>query len=212
MGLPGGTPIKVLVSIVTLVSLFFLWRAWRKPWTRGVLRPVVFAIPLALFIALVVFLFIGLQRDPHEVPSPLINRPAPAFQLPQLQEQTKTFTAQEMRGKVWLLNVWATWCVACRDEHPMLIEYAKSGAVPIYGLNYKDDRAAALQLLREEGNPYVLNAFDADGRVAIDYGVYGAPESYLIDRNGIIRFKKIGPITPDVWEGEILPLARRLNQ
>jgi len=177
-----------------------------------VLRPVVFAIPLALFIALVVFLFIGLQRDPHEVPSPLINRPAPAFQLPQLQEQTKTFTAQEMRGKVWLLNVWATWCVACRDEHPMLIEYAKSGAVPIYGLNYKDDRAAALQLLREEGNPYVLNAFDADGRVAIDYGVYGAPESYLIDRNGIIRFKKIGPITPDVWEGEILPLAKRLNQ
>jgi len=212
VGLPGGTPIKVLVSIVTLVSLFFLWRAWRKSWTRGVLRPVVFAIPLALFIALVVFLFIGLQRDPHEVPSPLINRPAPAFQLPQLQEQTKTFTAQEMRGKVWLLNVWATWCVACRDEHPMLIEYAKSGAVPIYGLNYKDDRAAALQLLREEGNPYVLNAFDADGRVAIDYGVYGAPESYLIDRNGIIRFKKIGPITPDVWEGEILPLARRLNQ
>ena len=169
-------------------------------------------IPLALFIALVVFLFIGLKRDPHEVPSPLINRPAPAFQLPQLQEQTKTFTAQEMRGKVWLLNVWATWCVACRDEHPMLIEYAKSGAVPIYGLNYKDDRTAALQLLKEEGNPYVLNAFDADGRVAIDYGVYGAPESYLIDRNGIIRFKKIGPITTDVWEGEILPLARRLNQ
>src|SRR5258708_22056187 len=118
-------------------------------------------IPLALFIALVVFLFIGLQRDPHEVPSPLINRPAPAFQLPQLQEQTKTFTAQEMRGKVWLLNVWATWCVACRDEHPMLIEYAKSAAVPIYGLNYNDDRAAALQLLKEQGNPSVLNAFDA---------------------------------------------------
>src|SRR6266852_5947870 len=172
LGLPGGTPIKVLVSIGALVSLFFLWRAWRKPWQQGVLRPVVFAIPLALFIALVGFLLVGLQRDPHEVPSPLINRPAPAFQLPQLQEQTKTFTAQEMRGKVWLLNVWATWCVACRDEHPMLIEYAKSGAVPIYGLNYKDDRAAALQLLKEAGNPYVLNAFYADGRVAIDYGVY----------------------------------------
>lgn len=212
MGLPGGIQIKVLVSIVTLVSLFFLWRAWRKPWTRSVLRPLVLAIPLALFIALVAFLLIGLQRDPHEVPSPLINRPAPAFQLPQLQEQAKTFTAQEMRGKVWLLNVWATWCVACRDEHPLLIEYAKSGAVPIYGLNYKDDRAAALQLLKEEGNPYVLNAFDADGRVAIDYGVYGAPESYLIDRDGIIRFKWIGPITPDVWQGKILPLASRLNK
>ena len=169
-------------------------------------------IPLALFIALVAFLLIGLNRDPHEVPSPLINRPAPAFQLPQLRDQAKTFSAQEMRGKVWLMNVWATWCVACRDEHPLLLQYAKSGVVPIYGLNYKDDRAAALQLLANDGDPYVLNAFDSDGRVAIDYGVYGAPESYLIDRDGIIRFKHIGPITPDVWEKKIVPLARRLNQ
>ena len=169
-------------------------------------------IPLALFIALVVFLAIGLNRDPHEVPSPLINRPAPAFQLPQLRDQAKTFSAQEMRGKVWLMNVWATWCVACRDEHPFLLQYAKSGVVPIYGLNYKDDRAAALQLLADDGDPYVLNAFDGDGRVAIDYGVYGAPESYLIDRDGIIRFKHIGPITPDVWEKKIVPLAQRLNR
>ncbi|MEK6335662.1 MAG: DsbE family thiol:disulfide interchange protein [Acidobacteriota bacterium] len=169
-------------------------------------------IPLALFIALVAFLAIGLNRDPHEVPSPLINRPAPAFQLPQLRDQAKTFSAQEMRGKVWLMNVWATWCVACRDEHPFLLQYAKSGVVPIYGLNYKDDRAAALQLLANDGDPYVLNAFDSDGRVAIDYGVYGAPESYLIDRDGIIRFKHIGPITPDVWEKKIVPLVRRLNQ
>ena len=169
-------------------------------------------IPLALFIALVVFLAIGLNRDPHEVPSPLINRPAPGFQLPQLRDQAKTFSAQEMRGKVWLMNVWATWCVACRDEHPFLLQYAKSGVVPIYGLNYKDDRAAALQLLANDGDPYVLNAFDSDGRVAIDYGVYGAPESYLIDRDGIIRFKYIGPITPDVWEKKIVPLVSRLNQ
>ncbi len=169
-------------------------------------------IPLALFIALVAFLAIGLNRDPHEVPSPLINRPAPAFQLPQLRDQAQTFSAQEMRGKVWLMNVWATWCVACRDEHPFLLQYAKSGVVPIYGLNYKDDRAAALQLLANDGDPYVLNAFDSDGRVAIDYGVYGAPESYLIDRDGIIRFKYIGPITPDVWEKKIVPLVRRLNQ
>ena len=169
-------------------------------------------IPLVLFLVLVAFLLIGLRRDPHEVPSPLINKPAPAFQLPQLQEPTRTFSAQEMRGKVWLLNAWGTWCIACREEHPMLIEYAKSGAVPIYGLNYKDDRAAALQLLDDLGNPYVLNAFDIDGRVAIDYGVYGAPESYLIDRNGVIRFKQIGPITPDVWRDKILPLAKELNQ
>ena len=169
-------------------------------------------IPLVLFIALVAFLLIGLRRDPHEVPSPLINKPAPAFQLPQLQEPTKTFTAQEMRGKVWLLNVWATWCVACREEHPLLVAYSKTGKVPIYGLDYKDDRAAALRLLSEEGNPYVLSVSDTDGRVAIDYGVYGAPESYLIDRNGVIRFKQIGPITEDVWQKQILPLAKQLNQ
>jgi len=169
-------------------------------------------LPLALFIALVVLLLVSLRHDPHEVPSPLVNKPAPAFQLPQLQDPTKTFSAQEMRGKVWLLNVWATWCVACREEHPLLVAYAKTGAVPIYGLDYKDDRTAALQLLSEEGNPYVLNVSDTDGRVAIDYGVYGAPETYLIDRNGVIQFKQIGPINEDVWQDKILPLARRLNQ
>lgn len=169
-------------------------------------------IPLALFIGLVAFLMIGLQRDPHEVPSPLINKPAPEFRLPQLQESTKTFSPQEMRGKVWLLNFWGTWCPACRDEHPRLIEYAKSGAVPIYGVDYKDDPDAALQLLSDFGNPYTLTAFDVDGRVSIDFGVYGAPESYLIDRNGVIRFKQIGPITDEVWEKKILPLAKQLNQ
>jgi cytochrome c biogenesis protein CcmG/thiol:disulfide interchange protein DsbE len=169
-------------------------------------------LPLGLFIVLVAFLLIGLRRDPHEVPSPLINKPAPAFRLPQLQVPARTFSAQEMRGKVWVLNVWATWCVACREEHPLLVEYSRTGAVPIYGLDYKDDRTAALQLLEEEGNPYVLTVSDTDGRVAIDYGVYGAPESYLIDRDGVIRFKQIGPITEDVWQTKILPLARQLNQ
>ena len=169
-------------------------------------------IPLVLFIALVVFLLVGLRRDPHEVPSPLINKAAPAFQLPQLHDPTKTFSAQEMRGKVWLLNVWASWCVACRDEHPLLLQYAKTRSVPIYGMDYKDERAAALQLLTEDGDPYVLTVSDTDGRVAIDYGVYGAPETYLIDKNGVIRFKKVGPITPDVWEKNILPLANQLNQ
>ena len=169
-------------------------------------------IPLVLFIALVAFLLIGLHRDPHEVPSPLINKPAPDFQLPQLQQSIATFSAKEMRGKVWLLNFWGTWCVACREEHPLLVQYAKTGSVPIYGVDYKDDRAAALQWLDEFGNPYVLTAFDVDGRVSIDYGVYGAPETYLIDRNGIIRFKQIGPITEDVWQKKILPLARQLNQ
>jgi len=171
-----------------------------------------FAIPLALFVVLIAFLAVGLRKDPHEVPSPLINKAAPAFQLPQLRDPARSFSAQEMRGKVWLLNVWASWCVTCRDEHPLLLQYARSGAIPIYGLNYKDQRADALSWLAELGDPYVLSASDTDGRVGIDYGVYGAPETYLIDRDGVIRFKQIGPVTPDVWEKTILPLAQQLNK
>jgi cytochrome c biogenesis protein CcmG/thiol:disulfide interchange protein DsbE len=171
-----------------------------------------YLLPLGIFIVLVVFLAIGLGRDPHEVPSPLINKAAPTFRLPQLKDPGKTFSAEEMRGKVWILNVWASWCISCRDEHPLLIEYAKSGAVPIYGLNYKDQRDNALQWLSELGDPYVLSAADEDGRVAIDYGVYGAPETYLIDKNGTIRFKQVGAVTPDVWEKTILPLAQELNR
>jgi len=169
-------------------------------------------VPLALFIALVVFLFVGLGRDPHEVPSPLINKTAPAFQLPQLKEPAKTFSAQEMRGKVWLLNFWGTWCIACREEHPLLVEYARTGLIPIYGVDYKDDRSAGLQWLAEFGDPYAAIAFDVDGRTSIDYGVYGAPETFLIDKHGVIRFKQIGPITRDVWEKKIVPLARELNK
>lgn len=171
-----------------------------------------FLIPLALFIGLVVFLAIGLGRDPHEVPSPLINKPAPAFQLPQLHEPAKTFSAQEMRGKVWLLNVWASWCISCREEHPVLLDFARSGPVPLYGLNYKDQRNDAIAWLNELGDPYRLSAVDLDGRVGIDYGVYGAPETYLIDREGVIRFKHIGPLTPDVIQNKILPLARDLSK
>jgi len=171
-----------------------------------------FLLPLALFIGLVIFLAIGLRRDPHEVPSPLINKPAPAFQLPQLHEQAKTFSPQEMLGKVWLLNVWASWCISCREEHPVLLALARSGEVPLYGLNYKDQRNDAIAWLDELGNPYLLSAADLDGRVGIDYGVYGAPETYLIDRDGVIRFKHIGPLTPEVIQGKLLPLARDLNK
>ncbi|MFZ0060694.1 MAG: DsbE family thiol:disulfide interchange protein [Pyrinomonadaceae bacterium] len=171
-----------------------------------------FLLPLALFVGLVIFLAIGLRRDPHEVPSPLINKPAPAFQLPQLHEQAKTFSPQEMRGKVWLLNVWASWCISCREEHPVLLALARSGEVPLYGLNYKDQRNDAIAWLDELGNPYLLSAADLDGRVGIDWGVYGAPETYLIDRDGVIRFKHIGPLTPAVIQGQLLPLVRNLNK
>ena len=171
-----------------------------------------YLIPLVLFLVVVGFLAIGLSRDPHEVPSPLINKAAPTFRLQQLKEPSKTFSAEDMRGKVWVLNVWASWCVSCREEHPLLIEYAKSGAVPIYGLNWKDKRDDALAWLGDLGDPYVASASDFDGRVAIDYGVYGAPETYLIDKSGIIRYKHIGPVTEDAWENKFLPLVRQLNR
>jgi cytochrome c biogenesis protein CcmG/thiol:disulfide interchange protein DsbE len=170
-----------------------------------------FVIPLVLFIVLVGFLAIGLRHDPHEVPSPLIDKPAPAFHLAQLRDPSRSFSAEEMRGKVWLLNVWASWCVTCRDEHPLLLEYARSKTVPIYGLNYKDKREDALSWLGDLGDPYVLSVSDLDGRVGIDYGVYGAPETYLIDRNGVIRFKQVGPVTPDIWQKTIMPLVAELN-
>ena len=168
-------------------------------------------LPLVLFLGLAAFLLVGLRHDPHEIPSPLINKAAPDFRLSQLREPIKTFSPQEMRGKVWVLNFWGTWCVACRDEHPLLLQYAKSGALPIYGVDYKDDRAAALQMLEEEGNPYTMTLSDPDGRTSIDYGVYGAPESYLIDQNGVIRYKQIGPITEEVWQKEFLRRAAELK-
>lgn len=171
-----------------------------------------YAIPLVLFLALVAFLAIGLGRDPREVPSPLINKPAPTFRLVQLKDPSRSFSSEDMRGKVWLLNVWASWCVACRDEHPMLLELARQNALPIYGLNYKDKPTDAISWLNELGDPYVLSVSDLDGRVGIDYGVYGAPETFLIDRDGVIRFKQIGPVTPEVWTKEIAPLLAELNK
>ena len=171
-----------------------------------------YLIPLVLFLALVAFLAIGLGRDPREVPSPLINKPAPAFRLVELKDPSRIFSSEEMRGKVWLLNVWASWCVACRDEHPMLLELARQNAIPIYGLNYKDKPTDAISWLNELGDPYVLSVSDLDGRVGIDYGVYGAPETFLIDRNGIIRFKHIGPVTPEVWNNKIAPLVAELSK
>ena len=169
-----------------------------------------YLIPLGLFLVLVAFLAIGLTRDPQELPSALINKAAPEFRLPQLKDSSKTFAAGDMRGKVWMLNVWASWCIACREEHPYLAQYVSS--VPIIGLNYKDKREDALAWLEEFGDPYTLSAVDLDGRVGMDYGVYGAPETYIIDKAGTIRRKHVGPVTPDVWKKEILPLVQELNR
>jgi len=171
-----------------------------------------FLIPLMLFVVLVGFLAVGLNRDPHEVPSPLINKQAPAFEIPQLAEANKLFSPASMKGQVWIMNVWASWCVACREEHPVLIELAKSQIAPVIGLDYKDKREDALVMLAKQGNPYLLSAFDANGRVGIDYGVYGVPETYVIDKTGIIRFKHIGPLTMELLNQKIFPLLSELKK
>ena len=168
-------------------------------------------LPVIVFAVLVAFLAIGLKLDPREVPSPLVNKAAPAFSLPLLAQPATTLTPQDLRGKVWLLNVWASWCVSCRVEHPLLVELAKTGTVALYGLNYKDKRDDAMQWLRERGDPYLQSISDADGRVGIDYGVYGVPETFVIDREGVIRYQQIGPLTPESLRDTILPLVRKLG-
>jgi cytochrome c biogenesis protein CcmG/thiol:disulfide interchange protein DsbE len=170
-----------------------------------------FLLPLGVFIVLVVFLWIGLTLNPREVPSPLINKIAPTFRLPQLQDSAKTIGPEDLRGKVWLLNVWASWCVTCRQEHPLLVEMGRQNLVPIYGLNYKDNRDDGLALLRNSGDPYVLSAYDREGNVGIDWGVYGVPETFVIDKSGLIRHKFIGALTPELIQNKLIPLIKELN-
>ena len=165
---------------------------------------------LGTFIALLALLAAGLTLNPREVPSPLVGKAAPPFELPLLREPDKRFASKERLGSVWLLNVWASWCVSCRDEHPVLLELAKSGAVPVYGLNYKDKREDGLRWLAAYGDPYLLSVVDPEGRIGIDYGVYGVPETYVIDKRGFIRYKQIGPVTRATLAQKILPLVGQL--
>ena len=171
-----------------------------------------YLLPLGIFVALVLLLGVGLSLNPREVPSPLIGKPAPQFRLPQLHQPERTFAPVELKGKVWILNVWASWCVACREEHPVLTDLARSGLAPVFGLNYKDRREEALAWLKRYGDPYQASLFDADGRVGIDYGVYGVPETYIIDKLGVIRYKRIGPVTPAILKEKIVPLIQELNR
>ncbi len=170
-----------------------------------------YLIPLAIFVVLAIFLGRGLSLDPREVPSPLIDKPAPIFSLSRLDQPGQMIGSEQLRGQVWILNVWASWCVACRDEHPVLVEFSKSGVVPIYGLNYKDKREPALNWLQQLGNPYTASIFDESGRVGIDFGVYGVPETFVIDKTGVIRYKKTGPVTPETIQSTILPLVKKLQ-
>ena len=191
-----------------------------------------FLVPLLLFFGLAGFLAFGLTLNPREVPSPLIDKPAPDFSLARLDQPEQTFALKEMKGEVWLLNVWASWCVACREEHPVLVRMAQQKLVPIVGLNYKEvrgdgainARGMALETetgmaierartwLKDHGNPYVLSVLDIDGRVGIDFGVYGVPETFLIDRQGRIRYKHIGPITPDALQNVLMPKVEELRR
>jgi len=171
-----------------------------------------FLVPLALFLALAGFLAVGLNRNPRELPSPLVGRSAPAFELPRLASATAGFSPADMKGRVWLLNVWASWCGSCRQEHPVLMGLAQNAVVPLVGLDYKDGAADARQWLAQHGDPYLLSAVDRDGRVGIDYGVYGVPETYVIDKAGTIRYKQVGPVTAEALDTTILPLIRELQR
>jgi cytochrome c biogenesis protein CcmG/thiol:disulfide interchange protein DsbE len=170
-----------------------------------------FVIPLVVFVALGVLLWMGLSLDPRKIPSPLVGKPLPAFSLATLHEPSKTITPDSLRGRVYLLNVWASWCVACRQEHPVLNELARHKAVPIIGLNYKDQRNDAIGWLKNLGDPYELSLVDLDGRIGIELGVYGVPETFVIDKEGVIRYKHIGPISEEAWRSKLEPLIKELS-
>jgi cytochrome c biogenesis protein CcmG/thiol:disulfide interchange protein DsbE len=170
-----------------------------------------YLLPLGVFMAMAVFLAMGLSRDPRAVPSAMIDKPAPAISLPLLQAPAQQLDVQSLRGQVWLLNVWASWCGPCREELPVLREAAQRHGIPLYGLNYKDKPEDALAWLARNGNPYIASASDTDGRVGIEYGVYGVPETFVIDGAGRIRYKQLGLITPDIWRNRIQPLIEGLR-
>jgi cytochrome c biogenesis protein CcmG/thiol:disulfide interchange protein DsbE len=174
-------------------------------------KTLAFTVPLALFAALALLLGAGLNRDPRAVPSPLLGRPAPPFVLPRLDDPQRVLRADELRGRAYVLNVWASWCVACRDEHPLLVDFARRNAVPVVGLNYKDRRDDAIAWLARFGDPYRASMLDADGRVGIDFGVVGVPETFVVDGAGVVRLKHTGALTPEVLRGRIEPLLRELD-
>jgi cytochrome c biogenesis protein CcmG/thiol:disulfide interchange protein DsbE len=168
-----------------------------------------YVVPVGLFAVLVGFLYFGLWRDKETLPSPLIGKPAPVFELTRLDDPSRMFSNRELAGKPYVLNVWGTWCVGCRQEHAALMQIAKRGEVPMIGLDWNDDREQALLWLQQFGDPYVLSAFDGEGRVAIDWGVYGAPETFLVGADGTVMKKHIGPITMEIWEQEFVPLLQK---
>jgi cytochrome c biogenesis protein CcmG/thiol:disulfide interchange protein DsbE len=174
-------------------------------------RSLRFLVPLALFFVLAGFLAVGLKLNPREVPSPLIGKPAPAFALPRLDKPEVIVRRDELLGRTWVLNVWASWCGPCRQEHPLVVDLAKRHPIPVYGLNYKDRGDDAKAWLREMGDPFAATLVDADGKVGIDWGVYGVPETFVIDKAGVVRLKHIGPLTPQAVRDKVEPLLKELG-
>jgi len=167
-----------------------------------------FLIPGLVFAVLIGFFVIGLNRDPSYVPSPLIGKAAPAFSLAKVEDPTQQVSDRDFTGRKHLVNVWATWCAGCRQEHEFLLQVAKQNVVPIVGIDWKDELPLAQRWLSELGNPYVATGFDVEGRVAIDYGVYGAPETFLVDEHGVVIYKHVGILTNEVWQNKLLPLIK----
>jgi cytochrome c biogenesis protein CcmG/thiol:disulfide interchange protein DsbE len=170
-----------------------------------------FFVPLVAFVLLAVLLGVGLKLKPREVPSPFIGKPAPAFSTVQLHAPQQQFKPSDMQGQVWLFNVFASWCAPCREEHPLWVQLAREKIVPIVGLSYKDAPQASQEWLRKLGDPYTHIAVDRDGKIGIDYGVYGVPETFVVDKGGIIRYKHIGPMSEEAWTKDLLPLIRKLQ-
>ena len=174
-------------------------------------RRILFFLPLAAFVGLAGYFWVGLQSDPRIIPSALIDQPVPAFELPPLTPEKQGFGSSDLSGQVRLVNVFASWCVPCRVEHPVLMRLAEQGTVPVFGINWKDRREDAIAWLAELGDPYARIGYDPDNKVGIELGVYGVPETYVIDAAGRIRFKQVGPILPETFKETILPLIRDLQ-
>ncbi len=164
-----------------------------------------YLVPIIVFVAMIAMFMIGLSKDPTILPSPYLGKAAPAFDLPRLDEPTRRVSNADFAGQTVLMNVWATWCVGCRQEHGFLLELARSGNIPIYGLNWRDRREDAQKWLQQLGNPYVTSGYDGDGTAGIDWGVYGAPESFLVSADGTVLYKYLGPLNQQVWEREFVP-------
>lgn len=170
-----------------------------------------YLLPLVIFVVMAYFLAVGLKLKPSEIPSPLIGKPAPVFSAARLDNPAQQLATADLQGQVWLFNVWASWCVSCRQEHEVLNQFAQQKAVTLIGLNYKDDPTAAKNWLQQLGNPYDISIMDQDGRIGIDWGVYGVPETFVVDKKGVIRYKFTGPVGVDDIEGKILPLVAQLQ-